>query len=151
MIIFIGGLMSMATLMTDLGVDKWLAQILSPFIRPMLVNEYVFVISLSLLVAVSRYIIVSAVSAVSLFYIIFAGPAQAVGISPWVTAFVITTIGQLWSTKYNSTTYLTSLAVVGEDTLDFKQAVKMSHVYVIISIIGFVLSIPLWKYLGYIS
>lgn len=150
MIIFIGGLMSMATLMTNLGIDAWLAEKLLPFIRPMLVNEYVFIISLAVLVAVSRYFIVSAVSAVSLFYIVFAGPAQSIGISPWVTAFVITTVGQLWSTEYNSTTYLTSVAVVGEETLNFKEAVKMSHAYVIISIIGFVLSIPLWKHLGYI-
>ncbi len=150
MIIFIGGLMCMATMMTDLGVDVWMAELLSPYIAPMLTNEYIFVISLSLLVAVSRYFVVSAISAVSLFYIVFAGPAQAAGISPWVTAFVITTIGQLWSTEYNSTTYLTSVAVVGEDALDFKQAVKMSHAYVVISIIGFVISIPLWKHLGYI-
>ncbi|MCI6713381.1 MAG: anion permease [Lachnospiraceae bacterium] len=150
MIIFIGGLMSMATLMSNLGIDTWIAEKMAPIISPMLINEYVFIISLSVLVAISRYFIVSAVSAVSLFYIVFAGPAQSIGISPWVTAFVITTIGQLWSTEYNSTTYLTSVAVVGEETLDFKEAVKMSHAYVLISIIGFVLSIPLWKYLGYI-
>lgn len=150
MIIFIGGLMCMATLMTNLGVDTWIANLLSPFIKPMLVNEYVFIIVLSLIVAVSRYFIVSAISAVSLFYIVFAGPAQSIGISPWVTGFVIVTIGQLWSTQYNSTTYLTSVAVLGDDVLDFKQAVKMSHAYVVISIIGFVLSVPLWKYLGYI-
>lgn len=150
MIIFIGGLMCMAALMTDLGVDTWIANLLSPFIKPMLVNEYVFIITLSLLVAVSRYFIVSAISAVSLFFIVFAGPAQAIGISPWVTGFIIVTIGQLWSTPYNSTTYLTAVAVVGDDVLDFKQAVKMSHAYVIISIVGFLCTIPLWRHLGYI-
>ena len=150
MILFIGGLMCMASLMTQLNVDTWIADLLAPIINPMLINEYVFIISLSILVAVSRYFIVSAISAVSLFYIIFAGPAQTIGISPWVTAFIITTISQLWSTAYNSTTYLTSIAVVGEDTLDFKKAVKMSHIYVIISIAGFILSIPLWKSLGLI-
>lgn len=141
----------MASIMTDTGVDMWLADILSPFIKPMLVNEYVFIFLLSVLVALSRYVIVSSISAVSLFYIIFAGPAQSIGISPWVTAFVIVTIGQSWSTRFNNTSYLTSLAVVGDKVLDFKEAVKMSHVYVIVSIIGFLLSIPLWKHLGMIG
>lgn len=150
MIMFIGGLMSMASIMTDTGVDMWLADVLSPFIKPMLMNEYVFIFSLSVLVALSRYVIVSSISAVSLFYIIFAGPAQSIGISPWVTAFVIITIGQSWSTRFNNTSYLTSLAVVGDKVLNFKEAVKMSHVYVIVSIIGFLLSIPLWKHLGMI-
>lgn len=151
MIIFIGGLMCMATMMTDLGVDVWIAEMLSPFIKPMLVNEYVFIITLSLLVAVSRYFIVSAISAVSLFFIVFAGPAQTLGISPWVTGFIIITVAQLWSTPYNSTTYLTAVAVVGEDVLDFRQAVKMSHAYVMISIAGFLCSIPLWRQLGYMG
>lgn len=150
MIIFIGGLMCMAGIMTDLGIDTWLAGILSPIIRPMLVNEYVYVVCLSLLVAVCRYFIVSPISAVSLFYVIFAGPAQAAGIQPWVTVFVITTVAQLWSTPYNNTTYLASVAVVGDDMLNFKEVVKMSHMYVMISVVGFLLSIPLWKHLGMI-
>lgn len=151
MIVFIGGLMSMASIMTDTGVDLWLADVLSPLIRPMLVNEYVFIVLLSVLVALSRYIIVSSISAVSLFYIVFSGPAQSIGISPWVTAFVIVTIGQSWSTRFNNTSYLTALAVVGDKALDFKEAVKMSHAYVVLSIIGFLLSIPLWKHLGMIG
>lgn len=150
MIIFIGGLMCMSTIMTDLGIDIWLSNVFTPIIKPMLANEYVYIISLSVLVALSRYFIVSAVSAVSLFYVIFAVPAQGIGISPWVTIFIVTTISQLWSTRFNSTTYLTSVAVVGEDKLDFKEAVKLSHIYVVISIIGFLLSIPMWKYIGLI-
>ncbi|MGN0402192.1 MAG: SLC13 family permease [Acetatifactor sp.] len=150
MIIFIGGLMCMASVMSKLQVDAWIAKLISPLIQPMLCNTYVFVIVLSLLVALSRYVIVSAVSAVSLFYIVFSGPAQSIGISPWVTGFIIVTIGQLWSTPFNSTTYLASVAVLGEDVLDFKQAVKMSHVFVVVSILGFLLSIPLWRQLGLI-
>lgn len=150
MIIFIGGLMCMASVMSELKVDTWIAEQIAPLIRPMLCNTYVFIIVLSLLVALSRYVIVSAVSAVSLFYIVFSGPAQSIGINPWVTGFIIVTIGQLWSTPFNSTTYLASVAVLGEDVLDFKQAVKMSHVFVIASVLGFLLSVPLWRYLGLI-
>lgn len=150
MIIFIGGLMCMASIMTDLGIDAWLGSLLSPVIHPMLVNPYVYVTALSLLVAVSRYFIVSPISAVSLFYVIFAGPAQAAGISPWVTVFVITTIGQSWNTPYNNTTYMTSVAVIGDEVLNFREAVKMSYAYIVISIIGFLLSIPLWQQLGMI-
>lgn len=150
MVMFIGGLMCMAAIMTDMGVDLWLADVLSPYIRPMLVNEYVFIFTLSVLVALSRYVIVSSISAASLFYIVFSGPAQSLGISPWVTAFVIITIGQSWSTRFNNTSYLTAVAVMDDGVLDFREVVKMSHVYVVISIIGFLLSIPLWKHLGMI-
>lgn len=151
MIMFIGGLMCMANIMTDLGVDQWLGTVLEPFIKPMLTNQYIFIISLTILVALSRYVIVSSISAVSLFFIVFSGPAQSIGIHPWVTGFIIVTIGQAWSTRFNNTSYLTALAVVGDDTLDFKQAVKMSHVYIIVSLVGFLLSIPLWKMMGFIS
>lgn len=95
--------------------------------------------------------IVSSISAASLFYIVFSGPAQSIGISPWVTAFVIITIGQSWSTRFNNTSYLTAVAVMDDEVLDFREVVKMSHVYVVVSIVGFLLSIPLWKHLGMIT
>ncbi len=151
MIIFIGGLVCMANIMSDLGVNTWLAGVMTPLIKPMLVNEYVFIAVLGVLVALSRYIIVSSISAVSLFYIVFAGAGESIGISPWITGLVIVTIAQAWSTRFNNTSYLTAVAVVGDDTIDYKLARRMSGCYVIISIVGFLLSIPLWKSIGLIQ
>ena len=139
----------MANLFTTLGIDVWLADVMEPMVRIITCNSIVYIIALVIIVYAFRVFIVSSIATVTLFYVVFAATAyQLLGISPFITGFLIIGASKSWPTEYTNTNYVTAEAIVGKDAVNFKSARIMSHLYIAITIVAAILSIPFWKLTG---
>lgn len=147
--IYVGGIVCVANLFTTLEIDVWLAGVMEPVVRLITCNSIVYLACLVLIVYVFRVFIVSSIATVTIFYVVFAATAyQLLGISPFITGFLIISASKSWPTEYTNTNYVTAEAIVGKDAVDFKESRLMSHLYIAVTIVAAVLSIPFWKLIG---
>ena len=85
----------------------------------------------------------------TIFYVVFAMTAyQLLGINPFITGFLIIGASKSWPTEYTNTNYVTAEAIIGKDSVKFKDAQLMSHLYIVITIVAAIMSIPFWKIAG---
>lgn len=147
--VYVGGIVCVANLFTTLGIDVWLAGVMTPVVKVITCNPIVYIAALVMIVYVFRVFIVSSIATVTIFYVVFATTAyQLLGISPFITGFLIIGASKSWPTEYTNTNYVTAEAIVGKESVRFKDAQLMSHIYIVITIIAAILSIPFWKLTG---
>lgn len=147
----IGGGLAIAQFIETLGVGAWLCSVFSGVLSPLAQNPYIYIPALCILVYLARFLLVSPLSALTLFYAIFSPIAARHGIHPFVTVFVTYIASQSWNTPYNNTILLSTLATTEDSMVDFKDIFPAGILYLAVCIGGFLLSIPLWRLLGYIS
>lgn len=147
--VYVGGIVCVASLFTTLGIDTWLAVVMEPMVKIITCNAIVYIAALVLIVYVFRVFIVSSIATVTIFYVVFATTAyQLLGVSPFITGFLIIGASKSWPTEYTNTNYVTAEAIVGKDAVRFKDAQLMSHIYIAITIVAAIISIPFWKMMG---
>ena len=147
--IYVGGIVCIASLFTTLGIDVWLAGVMEPLVRIITCDPVVYIAALVLIVYAFRVFIVSSIATVTIFYVVFAASAyQLLGISPFITGFLIIGASKSWPTEYTNTNYVTAEAIVGKESIRFRDAGIMSHIYILIMIIAAIVSIPFWKMIG---
>lgn len=147
--VYVGGIVCVANLFTTLGIDVWLAAVMEPVVKIITCNEFVYIAALVLIVYIFRVFIVSSIATVTIFYVVFATTAyQLLGVNPFITGFLIIGASKSWPTEYTNTNYVTAEAIVGKDAVRFKDAQLMSHIYILITIVAAILSIPYWKMIG---
>ena len=145
--LFVGGVLSIAGLMSSLGVSTWIATILGPVLAPIMSSPYIFIPCLVLLTYVLRLVIVSQSCCMAVMVAIFGPLLPEYGISMFVLVFVSWVSGTCWNTSYQNpaTTGLISMA---SGALDYSTAQKGSLVYCVINLIAMLASVPLWQMMG---
>lgn len=147
--IYVGGIVCIASLFTTLEIDVWIAEIMEPVVKLITHNSIVYLTALVIIVYFFRVFIVSSIATVSIFYVVFAATAyKLLGVSPYITGFLIIAASKSWPTEYTNTNFVTAQAIIGKDAVDFKDARVMSHIYIAITIIAAIISIPFWKSMG---
>ena len=147
--VYVGGIVCVANLFTTLKIDTWLADAMAPMVKIITCNPIIYIVDLVLIGYVCRVFIVSSIATVTIFYVVFAMTAyQLLGINPFITGFLIIGASKSWPTEYTNTNYVTAEAIIGKDAVRFKDAQAMSHLYIAITIIAAIMSIPFWKLTG---
>ncbi|HWQ76326.1 MAG TPA: SLC13 family permease [Syntrophomonas sp.] len=147
MLIFIGSILNLAALFTPLKVDKWIGSVAGPYLEPMTGNILMFVIGISVLIYLVRLVILSQIATLSVFSIALIPIAIEAGFHPWIVPFTILVSSCTWNLYFQNTVFLATLSASGEMTTH-KQMVKMSLAYMLISILGLLACIPVWRLLG---
>jgi len=146
--IFIGGIINLGSVLPVLKIDKWIAQMASPVIGPMISNIYLFIVVLCFAIYAIRFILVSFTATTAIFTVLFVPFAQQAGVNPWITGFIVYVSTGIWHVFYQNSTFLTSFYAVEGKMVTHRQMVPLSLAYSAISIAASLLSVPLWRYLG---
>lgn len=147
-LIFIGGIISIGTVLPYLKIDVWIANVFGELIVPLLNNIYVFIIVLAVFIYFIRFLLVSMTATLIIFTGLLTPFSLQMGINPWVVGMIIYCSINVWNTFYQNSTFLVAYYSTGGQMVSHKQMIKMSFSYMIISLIGLLLSVPLWKIIG---
>lgn len=153
-IMFIGGVLCCGAVFKATGIDAFFGNTLGPIVIPIMEKSFVlFLILFSLLMYAVRFIITSQTAAITIFVIVLIPVAQKMGINPWVIGFVVYTSTLLWLTKYQNVNFIVMHSMVTgtngqKDLVRHPQTIPLSIVFMISSIIGYIASVPLWKFAG---
>ncbi|MCX5835036.1 MAG: SLC13 family permease [Deltaproteobacteria bacterium] len=146
--IFIGMIINLGSVLPALKIDKWIAQTAGPMIEPMISNIYLFIVVLSFAIYAIRFVLVSFTATTAIFTVMLVPFALQAGINPWVTGFIVYASTNIWFIFYQNSTFLTCYYAVEGEMVTHRQMVPLSFAYCAISIVAFLLSVPLWQYLG---
>lgn len=131
-----------------LGWSDLLVTIMEPFLRPIMSSPWIFVPFLCIFVYLIRFVLVSQTTLMFLMSTIFGPFMEQAGMSLYVLMFVQYMSAYVWNTNYQNPTILGVIRM--SNKVVYKDAQKISFLYLLLNLLGFVLSIPVWKMLGHI-
>ncbi len=151
-VIFLGALIGVSKVFADLKIDRWLSTVFGPYLSPLVSgNIFVFFIVLSVFIYLVRVVLVSQLAAIAMFVIVLTPFSVQAGISPWVMAFAVFVAVNVWYVSYHNASFLVGFYATGGDLVTHKQTIKLSIAYMVVSIIGLLVSVPVWKLTGLIK
>ncbi|MCL2162954.1 MAG: anion permease [Oscillospiraceae bacterium] len=151
-ITFIGGIMGLATVLGQQGINTWIADVLGPIMGSIAGNPYIFVIVLTIIVFFARFIVADLITPLTLFPVLLTPFCIAGGISPWIAGFVVYVMNMMWVVQYQNPNFVIGFAASGgEEKIGYNQTIKACIIYVGIVIVGLLISVPYWRLLGLIQ
>ena len=147
LLIFLGVILSMPAMIHQIGVDARLAEALPPLVAwthgsPAWMLTVLFVIVTATRCLLSEWV------AVPLLTTTLVPIAPTAGVDPWVIAFVVLSAANLWSVPYQFASYLAFWSASDGYLFAHDQVRTFSVAYVLLSLCGLLVSIPVWRLLG---
>jgi len=149
-LIFLGVILSMPAMVHHIEADAQLAEALPPLLAWASGSTVSALTLLFTLVTASRFFLSEWV-AVPLLTATLVPIAPSFGFHPWVVAFVVLSAANLWTVPYQFASYLVFWRASDGYLFAHHQVRAFSVVYVLLSLCGILLSIPLWRLLGLLS
>ncbi len=146
-VIFIGCIINIGPVFSELDIDRWIGAAAGPFLTPMVSNIWSYIIIGAIVVYLARFLIVSMIATSTIFTVIVTPFAVNAGVNPFVTAFVILVSVNVFHMFYQNSTYLAGYYAAG-NMVAHKQMIGLSGAYMIISLIGLAACVPLWRLTG---
>lgn len=152
LITFVGSAISLAAVITSVGLDTWIAATTAPLLGGIVSNLYLFLITVSAAIILTRFIIIDPMTCFTLYIVVLSPFCVDAGVSPWVLGICAYTVCQPWFVRYQNINFIIGFTSAGGDEkIDFKQTVVFCFVYNAVAIATLLLSIPYWRYLGLVK
>src|SRR5262245_35944571 len=146
-LIFLGVILGMPAMIHHTGVDAQLATALPPLVV-WAHGAPAWTLTLLFLVVTATRIVLSEWVAVPLLTATLVPLAPALGLHPWVIAFVVLSASNLWSLPYQFASYLAFWSASDGYLFAHEQMRPFSVVFVLLTLCGLLISIPAWRLLG---
>lgn len=150
-IVFVGTIIGIAAVFPILKIDKWMAAVLAPYVGPLVSSPYMFIAGCTILIYVIRFFFISQTGTIVIFTVMFIPLAQQAGVNPWIAGMITLTATMTWNVFYQCANYIITYSATGGDLVDTRPMVKLSYAYMVISLLGFLISVPYWQLMGLIK
>ena len=145
--LFVGVVLNLGEVLTATGISSWILEMLSPVLLA-LGNKYMLIAVVILVTVLLRFVLASQTAVITLLVGVLAPVAMELQIHPLVIGLVVYANVAVWIAFYQNPTYLASLQGM-EDTIAHKNTVKAGILYILVSAVGCMVSVPYWGLLGY--
>jgi di/tricarboxylate transporter len=149
LLIFLGVILGMPAMIHHVGVDTQLAQGLPPVVAWVHGSPVLALTLLFAIVTAARFLLSEWV-AIPLLTATLTPIAPTLGLHPWVVAFVVLSAANLWSVPYQFASYLAFWSASDGHLFAHDQVRTFSVAYVLLSLCGLLVSIPVWRRLGFL-
>jgi di/tricarboxylate transporter len=148
-LVFFGVTYSLASIASHLKVDLWLMNLIYPLLSVVSFHPAVFLLFVLVLVYVIRLFILHTPT-VMLVLISLTPWAQSIGIHPGVLLLTILMAAEAWFMSYQHVAYALTYGYTNGNAFSHLQGRKLMFFKLVVSVIGLLISIPYWKFLGFI-
>ncbi|MGI6072271.1 MAG: SLC13 family permease [Lachnospiraceae bacterium] len=146
-IIFMGVVLNMGEVFTKTGLGDWLQAIIYP-LTGIMTNKTIFVLVVFLVAVAMRFVLNSQAATITISLCVFSPLSITLGINPFITGLVVYSAVAVWIAFYQNPTYLAGFEAM-EGTIRHSSTVKAGICYLVVALIGCLVSIPYWSMLGY--
>jgi DASS family divalent anion:Na+ symporter len=147
-IFFLGGVLNIGMVFVNLKIDKWMQQVINPYFSGLVDNLFVLFAAVLFGIVALRFFMVSMNSTMIIFGTILVPLCVGVNLNPWPIMMAVFTGSNVWLVFYQNAVYLTGYYAAGGDMVNHNATIKMCVVYLLLSLAGFMVSIPYWNMLG---
>ncbi len=144
---YLGAVLSLTSVVRQLGVDAWVIHQLTPILEPLATYPARFLLVMALAVFATRFILPS-FPLVSLLTLTVVPIATSAGIAPLALLLVICTTVTVWFLPYQSTCYLALYFGTKEKAFTHSQVRLLAWSYGAIYLLAILVAIPYWRLLG---
>jgi len=149
LIIFLGAVLALPTVLTETGIVAWLEPSVKQMLTPLASSLFIFVPVVMVCLYLVRFLDVAYGLASMGLMLAFTPMLQAeFGIHPLVIAAISASVGLFFCLHYMSPFALISNSLLEEQGWSQGQLARLGVVYVVVSIISFVISIFYWRAIG---
>lgn len=145
---FMGGVISIGSVISNLGINNYVAELITPVLSGFTSNVYMFYLALFLIACAIRFVVVSAAAFITVFSALLVPFSVSVGLNPWPVLIVLLSANSISILSYQNAMWLTALTGFREDGLQPKHTLNIAIAYLIIVLIAIFASVPFWKFLG---
>jgi di/tricarboxylate transporter len=149
LLIFLGVILGMPAMIHQTGLDGQLAKALPPLVV-WAHGAPVWTLTLLFLIVTAARVLLSEWVAVPLLTATLVPIAPSMGLHPWVVAFVVLSAANLWSVPYQFASYLAFWSASDGYLFAHDQVRAFSVGYLLLSLSGILVSIPVWRLLGFL-
>lgn len=150
LVVFLGGLFGMAGFFSSLGWNDVISGALANKLALFLSSPWIFIPFLCVFTYLLRFVIIEQTPCLLIMLAIFAPLIKSAGISLFVLVFVEFMSSMVWNVPYQNVFPVATLQVAGGKYVTFQELKKDSYMFMLVNLIGMILSIPLWMALGLI-
>ena len=147
-LILIGGILSLASLLTKLGISTWLAAVMEPIAAPIVSNPYVYVFVVCVLTYLVRLVVVSSTATQVIFLAALGGVATAAGINPFVTLFVCGASTNVWHLRFTNNVFIPILRATSGEMCEHEDTLPFDFAFMAINLVACLASVPVWQAIG---
>jgi di/tricarboxylate transporter len=147
LLIFLGVILGMPAMIHHIGVDAQVARALPPLVA-WAHGSPVWTLTLLFVIVTAARVVLSEWVAIPLLTGTLAPLAPTLGLDPWIVVFVVLSAANLWSVPYQFASYLAFWSASDGGLFAHPQVRAFSVAYVLLSLCGLLVSIPVWRLLG---
>lgn len=152
LITFAGVVINLGSVLSEVKFDTWISNTFGPYMAGLVGNPYLFVAVVAVAVLLVRFVIVDYLTCFTLFLVILTPFCVDARMSPWIVAFCAYVVCQPWFVKYQNINFLAAYSSAGGDQMiNHNYTIGYCLIFHIVAILGLVLSVPYWRFLGLIA
>ena len=146
--IFVGGMLSLTTVMNAYAINVWLGTFIVPAVRPFVDNPFLLVLALSLAVGAMRFVDPIGFIAIAAFFLTLVGFVADRGVPPLVlTAIVLFPIHIFWFNYQNIWLVMTD-GITKASAYTAADRLKLASVFFGVTVAALWLSVAYWRAIG---
>ena len=146
-VLLLGVLASMAEVVSSTRLDTWLGSVISKALGGISAAPVLFVAVLAAL-SIALSLVLRWQAAVPILVLALSPVASSAHIDPWVVAVVALTATNTFFMPYQSTIYLALYTNGGSKMFMHSQARPFAVAYAIVTVVGLLVSVPIWHAMG---
>jgi DASS family divalent anion:Na+ symporter len=147
-VMLIGSVFNMASVISYLKVDRYLGAQLAPVLDVVIRQPVLLVVFMAVSVYGLKFLLTNMTSMSAMFAMILSPLLVPLGINPWIVIFVTFCAGGIWILSYTNTIYLCAQFGTKGEMATHGSMVKLTFVYMVLIVLGGLVSIPYWKMIG---
>jgi DASS family divalent anion:Na+ symporter len=150
--IFVAFVIQIGPVMARVNIDKWLGTALTPVFQPLAGNLYLFFLAF-MVVALLLRMLSPSISAAGIILLVAISPvAVKIGINPFLLLLAYATVGNHWIMPHlNATGYLVQYTLLEGKYYTHAEGRKLCYIFLAISVLAVMISIPYWQMVGLIK
>jgi TRAP-type C4-dicarboxylate transport system permease large subunit len=145
--VYVGVIIGFGSILAHVQLDQWLGGMLAGVTDLTRGSQALFVGAVGVVSIILAIILRPGPIGVLLSLSLF-GPAQSVGVDPWIVALAVMLATNIWVYPQQNMLYLTAFWATGERAFSHQQARPLALAYPLFVLLALLASVPYWRWLG---
>jgi len=146
--LFVGGMLSLSTVMTTYKISTWLAGFIVPLVAPSAGNPWALVTVLGLAVMAMRFIDPVGFISIAAFFLALVGIAPNWGVSPVVLAGIVVLPLHVFWFNYQNIWIVMTEGITTKQAYTDRDRQRLGTVYAVATVMALWIAVGWWKLIG---
>jgi di/tricarboxylate transporter len=147
LLIYMGATLSIPTLLTQMKIDGWMVNLISPLVLPLSHSPALTFIVIALITYAVKLVFTSFLTVVTLTVALLP-LATDMNMSPWIIAMIVLIASEVWFFPFQVDWHTLAYSTSDGKGFSYPYMYRINPLYALAYILALIAAIPYWRYLG---